>query len=117
LTRVYHISIYTLIKKVVVEPKSKRLVTYYETILLQERLDALRARKGWKKCHRSILDDDPLTQSGVWYDLRQKYLIPNNIPINSGTTIERLGITFDTLNAFQVNDIEIDQEKVEETYL
>jgi hypothetical protein len=62
-----------LIKKVIIEPKSKRLVKYYETILLQERWDAVRARKGWKKGDRSILDDDPLTQSGIWYDLREKY--------------------------------------------
>ncbi|MFZ0511857.1 MAG: hypothetical protein WAM14_09645, partial [Candidatus Nitrosopolaris sp.] len=80
-----------LIKKVVVEPKSKRLVTYYETILLQERWDAVRARKGWKKGDRSILDDDPLTQSGVWYDLREKYLIPNNIPITRTTRSQVTG--------------------------
>jgi hypothetical protein len=30
--------------------------------------------------------------------------------------IERLGITFDTLKSFQAHDIEIDQDKVEETY-
>jgi hypothetical protein len=74
-----------LIKKVVFEPKSKRLVTYYETILLQERWDAVRARKGWKIGDRTILDDDPLTQSGIWYELREKYLIPNNIPITRTT--------------------------------
>ncbi len=74
-----------LIKKVIIEPKSKKLVKYYETILLQERWDAIRAKKGWKKGDRSILDNDPLTQSGVWYDLREKYLIPNNIPITSTT--------------------------------
>ena len=33
-----------LISKVIIEPKSKRLVKYYETILLQERWDAVRAR-------------------------------------------------------------------------
>jgi hypothetical protein len=58
---------------------------------LQERWDAVRARKGWKKGDRSILDDDPLTQSGVWYELREKYLIPNNIPITSTTRSQVTG--------------------------
>ena len=80
-----------LINKVIIEPKSKRLVKYYETILLQERWDAVRARKGWKKGDRSILDDDPLTQSGIWYDLREKYLIPNNIPITKTTRSQVTG--------------------------
>src|SRR5215469_13876958 len=80
-----------LINKVIIEPKSKRLVKYYETILLQERWDAVRARKGWKKGDRSILDDDPLTQSGIWYDLREKYLIPNYIPITSTTRSQVTG--------------------------
>ena len=84
-------TISNLIKKVIIEPKSKRLVKYYETILLQERWDAVRARKGWKKGDRSILDDDPLTQSGVWYELREKYLIPNNIPITSTTRSQVTG--------------------------
>ncbi|MGA9149459.1 MAG: hypothetical protein WBZ36_02685 [Candidatus Nitrosopolaris sp.] len=38
-------------------------------------------KKGWKIGDRTILDDDPLTQSGVWYDLREKYLIPNISPL------------------------------------
>jgi hypothetical protein len=80
-----------LIKKVIIEPKSKRLVKYYEIVLLQERWDAIRARKGWKKGDRSILDDDPLTQSGIWYDLREKYLIPNNIPITKTTRSQVTG--------------------------
>ena len=58
---------------------------------MQERWDAVRARKGWKKGDRSILDDDPLTQSGVWYELREKYLIPNNIPITSTTRSQVTG--------------------------
>ena len=80
-----------LINKVIIEPKSKRLVKYYETILLQERWDAVRARRGWKKGDRSILDDDPLTQSGIWYELREKYLIPNNIPITKTTRSQVTG--------------------------
>jgi hypothetical protein len=80
-----------LIKKVIIEPKNKRLVKYYETILLQERWDAVKTRKGWKKGDRSILDDDPLTQSGIWYDLREKYLIPNHIPITSTTRSQVTG--------------------------
>jgi hypothetical protein len=49
-------------------------------------------RAGKKEIDRYYtLDDDPLTQSGVWYGLREKYLIPNNIPITSTTRSQVTG--------------------------
>ncbi|MGC1930851.1 MAG: hypothetical protein WA667_17915, partial [Candidatus Nitrosopolaris sp.] len=50
-------------------------IIHYLRIVIKKRWEYIKSRLGWKRGDLSILDVDPWTQSTVWYDLREEYLI------------------------------------------
>ena len=60
-------------------------IIHYLRMVIKKRWEYIKSRAGWKRGDLSILDVDPWTQSTVWYGLREEYLIPYNVPINSTT--------------------------------